>query len=129
MTDESTVYIRRTFEPLKFLGRLFLVPLRADPKVKAVSYAPTWEANGEHWGPTLIFHIPRTPFALGVGIWLDAPEEIVAVQEEDAEYDAYVAVNGPVSRAEWSAARKSIAAMGLDPSEEMELMQNLGIFE
>lgn len=123
-------YIHRTYEPLKFLGRLFWVPLRVLPNTRAVSYAPTWEDTGERWAPTIVARIPLTTYAIGVGVWLDVdPEDIVMTRDEDAEYAAYVAVNGVVDRNLWSEARKRIAAQGLDPDDEMEMMQMLGIFE
>lgn len=127
MTNEP-VY-NRTYEPFKFMGRLFFVPLTVAPRTSAVSYAPTWEDTGEHWGPTLVARVPFTRFALGVGVWLDAPQSIPMIRDDDAEYDAYVAVNGMVDREQWQQAREEIAAMGLDPNEEMELMQARGIFE
>ena len=122
-------FIRRTYEPLKFLGRLFWVPLKVTKEAPLLSYAPTWESNGERWAPTIVFRIPFR-FAIGVGVWLDVdPESIVEIRDEQAEYDAYAAVNGKVSFDTWQAARKKIAAQGLDPDEEMEIMQALGIFE
>lgn len=125
-----TNYYRRTYEPLKFLGRLFLVPLHVTPRTSPVSYAPTWEEGGQHWGPTLIGRIPLTRWALGIGIWLNFdPTDVVAVHEDDAAYAAYQAVNGEVPREKWEAARRKIAEMGLNPDEEMELMQAMGVFQ
>lgn len=125
-----TGFIHRTYEPLKFLGRLFWVPLRVLPNTKAVSYAPTWEESGERWGPTIVARIPLTSYAIGLGVWLDVdPLDIVAIRDEDAEYAAYTAVNGPVDREEYDAARRYIASLGLDPDEEMEAMQALGLFQ
>jgi hypothetical protein len=118
----------RTYEPFGFMGRLFFVPMTAAPKTKHLSYNPTWQDTGEHWGPTLVGRIPFTRFALGVRIWLNAPP-VVPIRDEDAEYDAYVAVNGNVDRDAWQAAREQIAAQGLDPDEEMGLMQQMGVFE
>lgn len=129
MNPPENVYIRRTYEPLKFLGRFFWVPLTTAPHTPAVSYTPTWEAAGEHWGPTLVFRLPLTRWAVGLGVWLDFKREHVPVRVVDAEYDAYVAVNGVVDRERWQTARAEIAALGLDPDEEMEHMQAMGIFE
>lgn len=120
---------RRTYEPFKFMGRLFFVPLTTAPDTDYLSYAPTWEDSGEHWGPTIVVRIPFTRRAIGVGVWLDSPKDIPMVRELDAEYDAYVAVNGKVDRDAWQYARDQIAAQGLDPSEEMGLMQAYGVFE
>lgn len=129
MTDEPTpIHYHRTYEPLGFMGRIFFVPLTTAPKTKHLSYSPTWQDTGEHWGPTVVLRLPFTRFALGVGVWLKAPT-IVPIHIEDAEYDAYVAVNGPVDREQWQQAREEIAALGLDPDEEMGLMQAKGIFE
>lgn len=125
----------RTYEFLKWtriphLHRPFLTVLPVAPKTSYFSYAPTWEDTGEHWGPTLVARVPFTRKAVGVGVWLDVdPDDVVTVHTEDAEYDAYVAVNGPVDRGQWRQARQEIAALGLDPSEEMELMQAKGVFE
>jgi hypothetical protein len=133
----TTSPVRRTYEPLKFLGRLFWVPLSVAPGTSPISRASTWEPDNEHrWGPTLVVRIPLTRWAMAVGVWLDTgigdlDEEHawrVQAETEDAEYDAYQAVNGPVPREVWNEARKQIAAQGLDPSEEMELMQSLGVF-
>jgi hypothetical protein len=118
----------RTYEPFKFLGRLFFVPMTAAPRTKHLSYNPTWEDTGEHWGPTIVGRIPFTRFALGVGVWLDAPP-IVPIHTEDAEFDAYVAVNGQVDRGAWQAAREEIADLGLDPDEEWALLQQRGLHE
>jgi hypothetical protein len=126
MTEPITYH--RTYEPLGFMGRIFFVPMIAAPGTKHLSYNPTWQDTGEHWGPTLVGRIPFTRFALGVGVWLRAPQ-IVPIRDEDAEYDAYVAVNGKVDRDVWLAARAEIAALGLDPDEEMALMQQRGVFE
>src|SRR5687767_958417 len=101
MTNEP-VY-NRTYEPFKFMSRLFFVPLTVAPRTAAVSYAPTWEDTGEHWGPTLVARIPFTRRAIGVGVWLDAPP-VVPIRDLDAEYDAYVAVNGNVPREQWEQA-------------------------
>jgi hypothetical protein len=125
MTEAS---YNRTYEPFKFAARLFFVPLIAAPNTPAISYAPTWEDTGEHWGPTLVARLPFTRLAIGVGVWLNSPE-IVPIRDEDAEYDAYVAVNGNVDKEAWRAAREEIAALGLDPDEEMALMQQKGVFE
>lgn len=126
-------YARRTYEPLQFLGkapgRLFWVPMRTTAGVKKVTVAPTWEENGERWARTLVLRIPFTRWAIGFGIWRDAPSEIVAVHDEDAEYATYAAVNGHVDREQWQRAREYVAAQGLDPDEEMEMLQMLGIFE
>lgn len=126
----STLFIRRTYEPLKFLGRLFWVPMQIHPETSLVSYAPTWDAEDSRWGPTLIFRFPLTQWGFGVGIWLDHDRNsIVAVHEEDIAYDTFVAVNGPIDRARYDAARKTVAAQGMDPDQEMEAMQMLGIME
>lgn len=116
----------RTYEPLKFLGRLFFVPLTAAPKTKHLSYAPTWEDTGEHWGPTVVARIPFTRFAIGVGVWLNAPP-IVAFHADDVEYDTYVAVNGQVDRDAWQRMREEIAELGLEPEDEWALMQERGL--
>jgi hypothetical protein len=124
----------RTYEFLKWTGlrgldRPFVVPMKAAPKTKFLSYNPTWEDTGEHWGPTLVARIPFTNRAIGLGVWLNADASaLIPVHDTDAEYDAYVAVNGPVDRDVWDAGRAEIAALGLDPNEEMELMQAKGIF-
>lgn len=126
-------YAKRTYEPLQFLGktpgRLFWVPLRTTPGVNKVSLDHTWEENGNRWARTLILRIPFTRWAIGFGVWQDVTEEITAVHDEDAEYATYVAVNGPVDREEWQRARQYVARQGLDPDEEMEMMQMLGIFK
>jgi hypothetical protein len=126
MTDEPNYW--RTYEPLGFMGRIFFVPLTVAPHTRHLSYAPTWQDSGEHWGPTIVARLPFTRRALGVGVWLRAPE-IVPIRDEDAEFDAYQVVNGKVDREAWDRARATIAAQGLDPDEEMELMQAMGIFE
>ena len=118
----------RAYEPLQFLGRLFVVPMTAAPKTKHLSYAPTWQDTGEHWGPTVVARIPFTRFALGVGVWLDAPP-VTPIHIEDAEFDAYVAVNGQVDRDAWQQAREEIADLGLDPDEEWALLQSKGLHE
>lgn len=124
---------RRTYEPLKFtrtpLGRLFWVPLPVTSHTRAVSYSATWEDTGNRWGPTLVTRIPFTRWAVGLGVWLNAPQDVMMVHEADAEFDAYVAVNGGVSREDWNKARETVASMDLDPSDEMEIMQSLGLFE
>lgn len=124
-------YIRRTYEPLKFLGlgRPFWVPLRTTKGAPLISLAPTWEETGERFSVTLVVRAPLTQFAIGVGYWRDVdPDSVVKIHTEDAEYDTYCAVNGPVPRDQWNAARLKIAGMGLDPDEEMELMQKMGVF-
>lgn len=126
MTDSPMYW--RTYEPLKFLGRLFWVPMTVAPHTKYLSYNPTWEDTGERWAPTLVTRIPLTRLAIGVGVWLAAPP-IVPIHEDDADYDAYVAVNGQVDRGQWQAAREEVAELGLDPDEEMAYMQAKGIFE
>ncbi len=123
-----TAYIRRTYEPLKFLGRLFWVPMHVDPHTPYASYAPTWEASGERWGPTVILRLPFSYRAIGLGLWLDyEPDSAVPVHVEDAEFDRYCVVNGPVDRVLWASVRAEIAEMGLDPDEEMALMQQKGV--
>lgn len=117
----------RTYEPLKFLGRFFWVPMTVAPHTEPVSYAATWEDTGERWAPTIVTRIPLTRLAIGVGIWLDAPPLMPI--SDDADFDAYVAVNGSVDREEWQAAREEIADLGLDPDDEMAFMQAKGIFE
>lgn len=125
----ENMYVRRTYEPLKFLGRLFWVPMRVTPGTPPISYAPTWDADDSRWGPTIIVRLPFR-WAIGLGVWLDYDRNnIVAVHQEDADYDTYVAVNGPVDRAKYDAARKIVAEQGLGPDEEMEAMQALGVFE
>jgi hypothetical protein len=95
-----------------------------------VSYAPTWRPEGDFWGPTVVVRLPLWRYALGFGIWIDVnQEDIVAVHEDDAEYERYVEVNGLVPREQWLEARRKIAEMGLDPDEEMELMQAMGVFQ
>lgn len=126
MTNEPHYW--RTYEPFRFAGRLFFVPMTAAPHTKFLSYAPTWQDTGEHWGPTLVARVPFTRLAIGVGVWLNAPP-IVPIRNEDAEFDAYVAVNGNVDRDAWQRAREEVAAMGLDPDDEMEIMQAKGVFE
>ena len=120
---------RRTYEPLKFLGRLFWVPLPTEPKTPPVSRTSTWENNGERWAPTVVVRIPFTRKAIGLGVWLDAPQDVMMVHEADAAYDAYQVVNGQVDRAEFDRIREHVAGMGLDPDAEMEMMQGMGLFE
>jgi hypothetical protein len=126
----DNILIRRTYEPFKFLGRFFWVPLRVLAHTPAVSLSPTWQDSGEHWSPTLVVRIPLTKWAVGFGWWRDVPEgSIIEIHEDDAAYETYCAVNGAVSRPAWDTARRQIAAQGLDPDEEMELMQMMGVFE
>jgi hypothetical protein len=119
----------RTYEPLKFLGRLFWTPIPADPATPRVSYAASWQDNGQYWAPTVIARVPFTRWAVGVGVWLDADPDAEMVHEDDAEYDAYAAVNGNVNRDAWQAAREEVAKLGLDPDAEMEYLQAQGLFE
>lgn len=123
-------FSRRTYEPLKFLGRLFWVPLRTTSNASLASFTSSWDTEEARWGPTVVVRLPLTPYAVGVGVWLDVdPDSVQMVEEEDAAYDTYVAVNGPVDREKWAVARAEIAALGLDPDEEMDLMQARGVFE
>lgn len=128
----------RTFEPLKFLGRFFFIPLRMGPNAPLVSVTPSWEMEPPHrFSPTLVVRLPRLLWGVGFGWWRDT--EVVNVDEEkqarqeieaaNAAYDAYVKVNGNVPRDVWDEARQQIANLELTPDEEMECMQNLGIFE
>lgn len=119
----------RTYEPLKFLGRLFLTPLHASRQAPLVSYAASQQDNGQFWGPTVVARVPFTSVALGVGVWLDVDPNSPMVHEDDAEYDAYTAVNGKVNRDAWQAAREEVAKLGLDPDAEMEYLQARGLFE
>lgn len=125
--------IRRTFEPFKFLGygHLMWVPLRVAKGTPWRSLSHTWETNGERMAITYVFRLP-IPWlrpALGFGMWQHVHrEEIVPVRDGDIEYNAYCAVNGAVSREDWDKARRVVAAQGLDPDEEMEIMQAMGIF-
>lgn len=124
------LYIRRTYEPLKFLGRFFWVPLHVLPHTPALSVAPTWQEEGEQWSPTVVVRIPLTRWAVGFGWWRDVvTEEIIEVHEDDALFDAYCAVNGDVERETWDEARAKIASLGLGWDEEMELMQEMGVFK
>jgi hypothetical protein len=130
-------FVNRTYEPLKFLGRLFWVPLFVRKGTPPVTYTATWEADGEYrWGPTLVVRVPLTHVAIGLGVWLDSDidslEDAEAIREqeqEDIAFDVYEAVNGPTDRDKWLEARQEIADMGLDPNEEMEMMQDRGVFE
>jgi hypothetical protein len=125
----DNLYVRRTYEPLKFLGRLFWVPMKVAPQTPLVSYAPTWEADGSRWGPTLVVRLPFR-YAVGLGVWLDMDAgDVIPVHVEDAEYEMYQAINGYIPREKWQAARRKISEMGLDPDDEMELMQMIGVFE
>lgn len=125
----DTTHIRRTYEPLKFLGRFFWVPLRVLENTPAVSLAPTWQDSGEHWSPTIVVRIPLTRWAVGLGWWRDVPEgSIVEIHEDDVAFETYCAVNGEIPRESWNEARRKIAAMGLNPDDEMELMQAMGVF-
>jgi hypothetical protein len=126
---EQTIAVRRIYEPFKFLGRFFWVPLRVEPGTPGFSLTVTWEESGEYFGPTAVVRIPLTKVAIGVGVWFDPPTDIQAVHDEDAAFDAYVAVNGAVDKDSWRLARRKIAEQGLDPDEEMELMQAMGVFE
>lgn len=127
----------RTYEPFRFLGRFTVIPLRAAPGTSLVSFAPTWEVEAPYrYAPTFVFRLPFG-LALGIGWWLDTEvddltseyAQRVEIEAANAAYDAYVAVNGNVDRGAWDAARAKIAALGLDPDEEMALMQAEGVFE
>lgn len=133
MTEPS---YNRTYEFLKWVGlpRPFVTPLTVAPRTKYLSYNPTWEDTGEHWGPTVVVRVPLTRRAVGFGYWLDVdPDSVVEIHTDDVEYDAYLAVNDPIERDKWLAnrnrAREIIAAHGLDPEDEMALMQAYGVFE
>lgn len=127
----------RTYEPFKFLGRLFVVPLKVAKGVPPVTYAPTWEQEPPYrFGPTVVVRMPIFRVAWGIGVWLDTHVdsleaerlERAEIEEANAAYDAYVAVNGQVPREEWESARRFVAEQGLDPDEEMRAMQDMGIF-
>ena len=127
----TETHIRRTFEPFKIFGDpssffLFMRTAKGEP-IYSVTY--TWEAEGRMFAPlTKVFRFPFTRFAVAWGTWFPVePDSIVPVRYEDAEFAMYEAVNGTIDRAEWSAARKRIAAEGLDPSDEMEVLQSLGL--
>lgn len=127
MTD---LPIHRTYEPLKFLGRLFWTPLRTTPDATHLSHTVSWDVDQSRWAPTVVVRVPFTRWAVGVGVWLDFdPSTLNVVEEEDAAYDTYVAVNGPVDRDAWRAAREEIADLGLDPEDEVAVLQSRGLFE
>lgn len=118
------------------LGRLFCVFLKVAKGSRVVSYAPTWEQDPPYrFGPTIVIRLPFGR-AVGFGFWLRtdvgslelAREERAEIESANAAYDAYVAVNGEVPREEWDEVRKQISGMGLDPEEEMAIMQEMGVF-
>lgn len=132
MTSDTEPVYNRTYEIFKRVGwpRPFVTFLTVSPGTSRMSTTHTWEDTGEHFGKTVVLVIPFTRIGVGLGYWKDVdPSEIVPVHLDDAEYDAYVAVNGPVPREKWERAREVIAAQDLDPSEEMEMMQALGVFQ
>lgn len=136
--------IRRTYEPFEFLSRVPVlgrlapftwVPLTVAPGTPVFSrtYSAEMEAP---WrlATTWVFRVGGK-FAVGVGWWHD-----VGIQDLDEEhkrvytrslddtlFDLYVAVNGPVSREEWNAAREGIKDLALDPDEEMYYLQQQGL--
>lgn len=134
-----TTHIRRTyepFEPLRFLGRLMFVPLRVEKKTSLFSVTGTWEAEPPYrYATTRVVRLPLR-WAVGIGWWRDTQVVDLASEEEfrreleaaNAAFDAYQAVNGPTDRDTWDSARRKIAEMGLDPDEEMELMQQFNVF-
>jgi hypothetical protein len=120
------------------VGRLFFVPLRIPKGERWIARTHTWETDGDlRFAHTLVFKLGPLPFGFGIGWWQDTDIESMVserqlraeVERANAEYDAYVAVNGNVDRAQWAAARRAIARRGLDPDDEMEAMQALGVFE
>ena len=129
----SHEYVHQTHD----LWRFFWVGMKVAPKTRFVSYTHTWEADGQYrWAPTLVVRIPFTRQALGFGVWLDSgveslqltAEQRKEIEEANALYAAYVAVNGHVERQEFDQARAAIAHLGLDPDEEMAMMQEEGVF-
>lgn len=129
-------YIRRTYEPFKFLGRLMLVPLKVSKGTPVVTLTQTWEAEEPHRiAPTVVLRLG--PVGLGIGWWLDSDVENLVdeegvrreIEEAQAAYDAYVAVNGEIDRSEFDAIRKEIGTQGLDLDHEMALMQAHRVFE
>ena len=128
------MYSRRTYEPLKFLGRLMFVPLSVNPRTRPISVTTTWEDSGDfRWAPTLVLRLPLSYYAFGFGVWLDSrPEDQIVVTEDEianADYAAFEAVNGPTDREKYDIVRAQIASQGLDPGEEMELMQMLNVMD
>lgn len=141
------MHLMRTYEP--FGGRLFFQPLKVAKGTRPVTLSHTWETDEPfRFSPwTVVTRIPffrffpwtvviRIPFrAVAFGWWRDTPvqslpEERAEHQKkerEEAEFDAYRVVNGDVSRDEWDTARRIIADRGLDPDDEMEIMQALGV--
>ena len=133
MTDNAH-YIRRTFEPLKFLGRLMFIPLRIEPGTPLVTLTSTHEAEEPfRYAPTVVVKAGPLPFGLGIGWWRDSGLQEAAERQEagedDIEYSRYVAVNGVVDKDDFQQARREVARMGLDPDEEMEYLQSQGLFE
>ncbi len=127
----------RTYEPFKFLGRFFVLPLHIRQGTPWVSLTQTWETEPPYrFAHTVVIKAAVLPFGVGLGWWLDTDvdnleDEFMQNVESalgNSAYDAYVAVNGNVDRAQWDAARKRVAGQGLDLDDEMEVMQSLGIF-
>lgn len=97
----------------------------------------TWEVEEPYrFSRSLVIRLWPTNYGIVLGWWRDLSvnlqhESNVAwdeATEGDMAYDAYVAVNGPVPREQWQDARREVAGLGLSPDEEMERMQQMGVF-
>lgn len=127
----------RSYEPFKFLSRLFFIPLRVEPGVWPVTRTYSHEVDNQYRvGPTVVVRLPFH-WGIGIGWWMDTDIdgseqwrlEQEARAQEQAAYDAFTAVNGPVDPVTWTKVRKLVAAQGLDWDEELLVMQQLGVFE
>ena len=131
MTDQ---FIRRTYEPFKFLGRLTLIPLPIARGTRWITLTQTVEPEPPYrWAPTLVVKAGPFPFGIGIGWWLDTQVENLkkefsersVMEEVQAEYDRYQAVNGEIDFEDWVTAREAVLAHGGDPEDALEITMAL----
>lgn len=127
----------RTFEPFAFLARLFFVFLR-----DVGNEAPWWGRDGAQEADGLYRHGPfvflRLPghVIIGVGVWLDSDIETMEAERRANEdrmadaigYDTLTKIGTVLTPEQYAAARRRVAAQGLDYEEELLVLQTLGLF-
>ncbi len=118
------------------LGRLFFLTLPQPERIRAGTrlfhFAPTWEMSFPYRQcPRTLIIRPNLVFRSGlvVGWWRDTGFRTVEEQESDMGMIPKLDLlhNPEVTETDRDAVRKHIADYGLEPEEEMELMQTLDL--
>lgn len=123
------------------LPRLFITFPRIGWLDPPVFRTHSWEVEPPHrFAPSVIgFYLLPLPRAIAFGWWHDTDVEGMVeeqqlrleIEEANAAYDRHVMLYGDtdLTPEQFQSARKAVASRGLDPDDEMELMQALGVFD